>query len=116
MHKMDDFRQKLRLVHTGHLRVIFEAAPGIGFLVPSFECSACERNLEWNLERSWWNCPECGYELTPDEALGITKQLGAGLTLLRRDVSRRRQSKGPLKWLLEKLFGRQKSLPPSSGS
>jgi len=114
MHQMDELRQHLRLVHTGQLRVVFESQPGLGFLVPSFECTACERNLDWNFERGWWNCPECGYELTTQEAVLLVGRLKAGLNLLKRDVSRR-NSGGFWTWLLAKLFGRQnqKQIPPS---
>lgn len=91
------------------LRVLFEDP----FETPQFECFACLKKMTWDSSRGWWNCPECGYELSPDEARNVVQKLTAALKLLKDDVSSKRARKGfGLSWLLEKLFGRRKQLPP----
>lgn len=82
------------------------------FELPQFECFSCLKKMTWNASRGWWNCPECEYELAPDEAQAIVQKLASALELLKKDVSSKRPRKGFGLWVLEKLFGRRKQLPP----
>ena len=107
-HRMDLLRQHLRLVHGGQVRVLFEHP----YLSPKFECAACEQKMHWEVNKGWWNCPDCGYELTPNEAGEIVLMLASGIRLLKSDVKQKRGSKGFFTWLSEKLFGRRNYLPP----
>jgi transcription initiation factor IIE alpha subunit len=106
--EMDVLRKHLHLRHGGQLRVTFEDP----YLLPMFECVSCAEKMTWEPTRGWWNCPDCGYELTPDEARDIVQKLTAALKLLKTDVRLKRRRTGLGLWLLEKLFGPPKQLPP----
>lgn len=90
------------------VRVLFEDP----FAALQFECFNCLKKMTWNAPRGWWNCPECEYELSPDEARDVVQRLTAALKLLKEDVGSKRQRKGFGLWVLEKLFGRRKQLLP----
>lgn len=105
--EMDQLRKSLHLRHGGQLRVLLEDP----YLFTVFECVSCAEKMTWDSTRGWWNCPDCGYELTPDEAQDIVLKLTAALKLLKTDVRSKRKQRG-FGWLLEKLFGRSKQLPP----
>jgi hypothetical protein len=102
--EMDSVRRRLQLRHGGQLRIVFEDP----FSVPDFECVACSEKMTWEPIKYWWNCPDCGYELTPDEARGILQKLQLSLKLLKSDV--RLTRKGFFTWLSQRLFGRRKRL------
>lgn len=104
--EMDNMRQRLHLRHGGQLRVVFEDP----YVLPAFECVACAEKMTWDPLKDWWNCPDCGYELTPDEAQDIVRKLQTALKLLKSDVRLKR--KGFWTWLSEKLFGQRRLLLP----
>lgn len=109
MREMDELRRKLRLEHEGRIRVAFVYP----YQLPMFECVSCSETMLWTASKNWWSCPDCGYEVTPEEVLAISNQLASAVGRFKSDVSRK-AGKGFWTWVSEKLFGRQKRLPHSS--
>lgn len=106
--EMDKLRQQLHLRHEGQVRIIFDEP----YALLTFECSTCLEKMDWDASRGWWNCPDCGYEVTVSEAQEIALKLTQAVKYLNTDVRRKSGTGGFGRWVLEKLFGRRNRLPP----
>lgn len=82
-------REKFLVNQSGsvEIRVCFAVQQADGTVKQDswFECTACEEKMSWNPispPRGNWECPECGFEMTADEAaetgknhINIVKQM-----------------------------------------
>lgn len=70
---VDLFRQKLRIAAEGAINI--ELGPdvyrGLGNLTAMFHCLACDRHLIRTKKHNLYECPECGIELTAQEAIDL---------------------------------------------
>lgn len=79
-------RAKLRIDPTGKVRLAFELDPLGITLIPIFECLTCCVALEWEPLQKWWDCPVCGYELTPEEGGLVLKKARMLMALTESDL------------------------------
>jgi len=88
------------------IRVIFDSPDEEGALTAFFECGACGEVVRSLPDSRDWQCPECGYELSPGEAEGVIVNCYAALSQLMTDVRFRQGRRSLWGWgrLLQTLL------------
>jgi len=85
----------------------------------AFVCLPCEssvvadreaQTLLWDSAKQWFECPNCGLELLPDEADILVSDSADTLRSYRTDVTRKEMKRWPLARFFDRLFRRR---PPS---
>lgn len=103
--RLDAVRHSLKIDATGKIRVSFELNPMGSGMDAVFDCMSCADLLSWRAFNQWWECPHCGYQLTPAEAKIIVAYTQRKLNELSTDVD----SKAGRKWAwvmwLRRLLG-----------
>ncbi len=84
-----------------------------------FQCLPCGRELAVNPDRQLFECPECGYELTPVEVTDLCRRYVEALEKTFDPVTVGRKRKWWLWRFIGSFVGRRKArktLPPSSAT
>jgi ribosomal protein L37AE/L43A len=83
--EMDAVRKRLRLLDPNQVRIAFVGGSA------GFECVPCDQSMVWVMGKMWWVCPECGYEMTVQEAWDLLRQALASMKVLKKDVRQKRK-------------------------
>jgi hypothetical protein len=86
--EMEELRRRLFLNPVGKVIVAFESSED-GSHVAVFKCETCEDVLRWQPNGCWWECPECLYELRPEESVRLASSLKLALKTLDKDARRK---------------------------
>ena len=88
---MDDLRNKLRIDALGTVNVVFsinEFDPNAG-AAAKFDCLACDVGLRWTGTFNRYECPECGIELTAQEAIDLCEKYHKLLDALAKEAGKK---------------------------
>lgn len=91
MIEIDKFRQELRISAVGSVDILVDSdieRKGAE-LTAKFNCLACDRALGWTGRHNRYECPECGIELTAQEAIDLCSKYEKLIAELAKDSGRK---------------------------
>jgi len=77
-----------------------------GALIPWFQCIVCSDKMIWQEEKKFFECPECGCQLTADEATSLCQMAIRSVKTLASITGEKRG----FIWRLLRLFGGKRRL------
>ena len=84
--RLDSVRHSLKIDAMGKIRVSFELNAIGNDIDAVFECMSCTDLLSWQASSRVWECPHCGYQLTPAEAGGVVANMRRKLNELSAEL------------------------------
>jgi predicted RNA-binding Zn-ribbon protein involved in translation (DUF1610 family) len=55
-----------------------------------FDCVSCDRPLQWTKRYDFYECAECGYEMTSQEAIKLCDKYNSLIDLLAKEAGKKR--------------------------